>query len=134
MIIESHIIKDFLKRKDVVQDLEDKNINNLYNKLRAFNGGDGFETGLLTYLLKEIGIDPLDYLDYIPSNYLALLNDKDLYVPKNIKSINPYALFGSEITTIHYKGTEEEWEEIKKGFRWDDTANKRKPIRIIYEG
>ena len=136
MIIEPQVVKDFLKLPETIRDFEDNNINNLYKRLKAFipGRGDGFEIGLLTYILKETGIDPLKYLDHIPSNYMVLLKGEELHIPKNIKLIDNYALFGSEINKIHYDGAEEEWYNVKKGFRWDSTSNSKKSIRVICKG
>ena len=48
----------------------------------------------VTYLLYNSGIDPLEYLDYVPTNFLgADSNLKDVILPIDIKSIEKEAFF-----------------------------------------
>ena len=128
-------LKEFIERN--IGLIENNNFELLYNQAWA-NEGE-FETGELTKLLYEIGIDPLQkmasvpsyYLEYtkkdwsfekfkIPSNIIELedysfglsCRIKELIIPKSIKSIGRIIFEDSLIDKVSYEGTIAEFRRI----------------------
>ena len=56
-------------------------------------------TGEITVILESAELDPLAYLDYIPSGYYCDNAKKTFIIPTNIKEINAYG--------FHYSGLEQ---------------------------
>ena len=93
--------------------------------------------GYVTICLLEAGIDPLDYLNYIPFNYLygqvtdetyhipnyiknigmgAFEGCMDLviiYIPKSVTTIGDYAFYNcTNLTDIYYNGSIKDWLKV----------------------
>lgn len=129
--------------------IEGNNFKELY-KLSEEGTEHPVEPGLVTYVLIEAGIDPLDYLDYIPWRYYSFSPFETFIVPDHIKYIEGGGVVAeSSIKTIviprsvkyvgegafdyvydnlkeiQYKGTAEEFlniENIKQAAHWDLTV------------
>ena len=70
----------------------------LYNEVFKAN----IVPGDLTTALLTAGIDPLEYLDYIPWRYLAFNRDfEEFHIPENITSIGTGAFYMSSIKTLY---------------------------------
>lgn len=96
--------------------------------------------GELTKLLDDVGINPLDYLDYVPWQFWAYSKCTSVEVPEGINTIGTDAFYMSDIKTVMlpstitmlgeasfrncfvdtiiYRGTKEEWMNI-----YDNGAN-----------
>lgn len=86
--------KDFLSRADVQEALKDSDFKSLYSK--SYRGASK-----ITELLNTLGIDPLNYLTYIPDNFLFYTQIKSIDIPDHIKEIGDSAFCGcSGLTSI----------------------------------
>lgn len=101
-----------------------------------------FETYMLTQLLLNAGINPLDYMTTVPKKMYHTIPIKTVYIPSRITSIGYEAFEGcdsltsitisdsvtsigfnafgycSSLTSINYNGTTYQWENIKKSRYW----------------
>lgn len=86
--------KDFLSRADVQEALKDSDFKSLYSK--SYRGASK-----ITELLNTLGIDPLNYLTYIPDNFLFYTQIKSIDIPDHIKEIGDSAFCGcSGLTSV----------------------------------
>ena len=93
------VVKDFIKNN--INLINNNSWEELYDKI-----SDGSkwtftpaQVSEFTLTMLQCGIDPLKYLDYIPSYYLCRVDEtwngkefiKEFTIPNNIKNINAYA-------------------------------------------
>lgn len=84
--------KDFLLQPETQKQLNAYDIKGIYDKLNS----SSFKVNcisLFTQLLYSIGINPLDYLEYIPDFFLQSTSLVAIKIPNNIKNINSYAFY-----------------------------------------
>ena len=84
--------KKFLLQPETQKQLSTYDIEGIYDKLNS----SSFKVNcisLFTQLLYSIGINPFDYLDYIPDFFLQSTSLVAIKIPNNIKSINSYAFY-----------------------------------------
>ncbi|MGM9544251.1 MAG: leucine-rich repeat domain-containing protein [Romboutsia timonensis] len=86
-------ISKIIKKYNLQEDLVDNDVKNIYEKSSSFNFGN--DTSLISQLLYSINIDPLNYLDKVPRDFLfkcdSLVN---FVIPNNVISIGHYAFYG----------------------------------------
>ncbi len=67
----------------------------------------------------------------------------ELYIPSSVTEIGSYIAANATLSSIHYAGTEEEWNAVQKGSLWDldnegvqivysDTAEEETDILVVY--
>ena len=56
--------------------------------------------GEITRVLEAAGLDPLAYLDYVPSGYYCENSKKQYTIPRNIKEIKAYGFHYSELEEV----------------------------------
>ena len=56
--------------------------------------------GEITKVLESAGLDPLSYLDYIPTGYYCDTSKKKYNIPRNIKEVNAYGFHSSGLEEI----------------------------------
>lgn len=156
--------------------IAEDNFEELYEEAAIVASYSDFTVGNLTEMLYEAGIDPLKFLDRIPSRFLPSESeypvDGDLIIPSNVKIVGKGAFFGcsqiwkvviqegvttleemcfhdcgnlrelqlpasikkiqfralhgTNLSSIHYTGTSEQWRKIKWGsFTKSDLDGKR---------
>ena len=98
-----------------------------------------------TALLLKNNINPLEYMSYVPSNFMLEINVEDFVIPNGIKKIKWYAFswcdFKSitipksveiiedsafsncEITDVYYKGPWDGWDDIKIEYDNEELLN-----------
>lgn len=84
--------KKFLLQPETQKQLSTYDIEGIYDKLNS----SSFKVNcisLFTQLLYSIGINPLDYLEYIPYFFLYSTSLVAIKIPNNIKNINSYAFY-----------------------------------------
>ena len=101
-------VDEFIEKN--IEQIDKNDWRNIYNK--AVSELD-IRTSELTLKLVKAGINPLDYLDYIPSMYLHSSNIKDFDIPNHIKIIYSAAfaesylegkfIIPSGVETINYR-------------------------------
>lgn len=79
------------------------NYDQLYNDIRIY-GSDSI-INELTHLLYRAGIDPLKYLTYLPSFFIADEDIDKISLPDNIGYIHSKAFFNCNIGTIEMKSS-----------------------------
>jgi hypothetical protein len=89
-------IKQFIEEN--IDLIEDDRWEEVYKKYRSKIRLDGN----FTLTLLEAGIDPLDYLNYIPERYLESTNIKKFAIPDSVTSIGDQAFYNcSSLTSIN---------------------------------
>lgn len=91
----SEDLKTFLLKPDIQELFKKNEFRTLYRKL-------DINSCELTKLLNSLGIDPLDYLDYIPRYFLSGAQITSVNIPDHIKGIdvNAFRQCSNLITTI----------------------------------
>lgn len=83
---------DFLSDSDTEQMLKNSDIKGLYDSYASYRDFYRVAKGCkITQLLNSLGINPLNYLDYIPDCFLLASGIKSITIPNHIKSIGQYA-------------------------------------------
>lgn len=93
----NHIIIDFINENEKLIDA------NQWDKVYAkasINIVNNYEIGEFTDSLIEADIDPLEYIDYIPSAYLCSTYTYSFIIPDNIRYIGSYAFANTDIKEI----------------------------------
>lgn len=110
--------------------------------------------GDFTMILLKAGIDPLQYLNYIPEAYLAGSEDlkgkfiipnhikqikdtafyecpylEEVYIPKSVKFLGDDCFLNCPKLTIRYEGSKQEWEEQVKGLT---PCGSNEEIKVIF--
>ncbi len=141
-MLSDQMLKFLKENKQYIKENNYDNQNGLYNMAWE----QGINTGELTKVLEKAGIDPLEYLDYIPWHFFEDCEKDIIKLPAHIKTIGTGAFhnakttklyipkdlthFGSEcfkfcnINTIVYPGTSEEF------FRINDSGASAHAITI----
>ena len=143
-------LKDFLFLPNIKKLLEDYNFTVLYRA--SYNYLDMTQRHILTEVLCTLGIDPLIYLDYIPTYFLAYSKIKSINISSRIMSISQSAFercsgltsvtipnsvtsignsafeHCSSLTSIKYTGTKNQWSKIDLSFNWKEYS----PIKTIH--
>lgn len=92
-------LKSFLSLPSIKKLLEDYNFTVLYRA--AYNYLDTIKIHRVTELLNTLGIDPLDYLDYIPNDFLSHTQIKSVTIPNHIRGIGIFAFYDcSSLTSV----------------------------------
>ena len=81
----SEDLKTFLLKPDIQELLKKNQFGTLYKKLPSDLVND------FTELMASLGIDPLNYLEYIPKSFLAFTSIEHLDIPNHITRISDYA-------------------------------------------
>ena len=130
--------------KELIKDSEGELYRNdfdaIYNKI-----DDCYLSSAFTALLLKNNINPLEYMSYVPSNFMLEINVEDFVIPNSIKKIKWYAFswcdFKSitipksveiiedsafsncEITDVYYKGPWDGWDDIKIEYDNEELLN-----------
>ena len=130
--------------KELIKDSEGELYRNdfdaIYNKI-----DDCYLSSAFTALLLKNNINPLEYMSYVPSNFMLEINVEDFVIPNGIKKIKWYAFswcdFKSitipksveiiedsafsncEITDVYYKGPWDGWDDIKIEYDNEELLN-----------
>lgn len=97
----SEKIIDYLKSKKVQKFLTTSDFDSLYLNLEDDFYSNRFIIRQVTELLLDADIDPLDYMDCIPKNYLVhSQNINNFKIPNHIKSIWSGAFEGSTLKEV----------------------------------
>lgn len=112
------IIKSILENPQLSAHIEEGNFYLIYQILKVR------DTGIFTQQCLQAGVNPLEYMDSIPSYYLGdCFSDSSLVIiPKNIKVIEGEALFYTLLSELTYEGTTQEFEDISKQPLWAPTT------------
>lgn len=119
--------------------------NNEFEKLydAVTNSSYTYDMKDLSLVFLQAEINPLDYMTYVPENFLAGSDIESFEIPEGVKIIRDFAFadctlqnitipssvtnIGSEVlgnslelTDINYNGTEAQWNSIKKDPYWSD--------------
>lgn len=65
---------------------------------------DNYLIGQFTEVIREAGIDPLEYLKKVPYGYLASTYTSEIIIPNHIEYISSCAFLDTDITEIHIPG------------------------------
>ena len=135
--------KEKLKKiiKDYEEELNKRNFGIIYD------GIDGiFLISAFTALLLKNNINPLEYMSYVPSNFLLEIDDiedfvipngikkikwfaitwcdfKSITIPKSVEIIEDSAFSNCEITDVYYKGPWDGWDDIKIEYDNEELLN-----------
>lgn len=83
--INTDKIKQFLKREDIQEALQDNDIEYIYDKFYAESNGF---TNLLTRFLLSIGVEPVKFVNHtLYRYYYELTPIKNITIPNNVKTI-----------------------------------------------
>ena len=126
--------------KDSEGELYRNDFDTIYNKI-----DDCYLSSAFTALLLKNNINPLEYMSYVPSNFMLEINVEDFVIPNGIKKIKWYAFswcdFKSitipksveiiedsafsncEITDVYYKGPWDGWDGIKIEYDNEELLN-----------
>lgn len=89
-------IQEFIEK--YINQIEDNNWYNLYHNYIPYELSSN-ETGMFTYSMISCDINPLEYMDIVPSNYLygyAGSTSLNIDIPNNIKQIRDKAFYDAE--------------------------------------
>ena len=94
------VVKEFLSEPKIQEYLNDEEMNELFNHWIDFSGYN--YNLLIEFFELECGINPLDYMDYVPSGYFYHHNAKQLHIPEGIRNIYPDCIYGCKnLETIY---------------------------------
>lgn len=65
----------------------------VYELASKYDKYGGFTTNMFSLLLIKNGINPLDYMTFIPDHFINKLNITDIKIPSNIKKIGKFAFY-----------------------------------------
>ena len=82
-LLSDQMLKFLKENKQYIKENNYDNQNGLYNMAWE----QGINTGELTKVLERAGIDPLDYLDYIPWHFFEDCEKDIIKLPAHIKTI-----------------------------------------------
>lgn len=82
----SNRIKEIIKDPKMQFLIDNNKWKEIYTKLRVYPYDDG-DIGKFTQLLQLIDINPLNYMDYIPSSYLSKTNITNFDIPSHVRVI-----------------------------------------------
>lgn len=94
-------IKDFINQN---QDRIDENKWEDIYTITEIGLVNTYDIGEFTSVINEAGINPLDYLDYIPHAYLASTFTSEINIPSHIKFISSFAFSNTDIKELHIPG------------------------------
>lgn len=81
------------------------------------------EAGVFTEQCLQAGINPLEYMEKIPSYYIGYSSDSSsIIISRKIRVIESRALFYTSLTEFSYEGTIQEFENIEKEPFWISPA------------
>lgn len=84
----SNDLKEFLKDPELQELINDGKFDEIYNKLNSFKSEPKKLIGEFTSLLLQVNINPLNYMNEVPSNYLYANKEiSTVIIPYRIKSI-----------------------------------------------
>lgn len=128
----SNEMREFLKKDDIKAAIQKYDFEYIYYHIPFLVG-----TSKFTELMLDLGCNPLDYIDFVPTHYLTELNITQFIIPNHIKYIQGGAFahcnkletitiptsiehIGQSILydcknlkTIYYDGTREDWRNIE---------------------
>ena len=154
MISKSDVIikynKDFLKEilNIYEKELNNRNFDAIYRHIERLPYEpckDKDRPASFTALLLKNGINPLDYMNYVPQYFAYDLYIESFEIPKNIQEIGvcafgycgnlkiyipnsvihigEAAFLNCHDLTVYYEGSEEDWENIEIDFNNDTLLN-----------
>lgn len=138
---DKQVLLNILKEN---RDFVDQNKWNDFYKSQAYWLSDLYISTILTMMIYDLGIDPLKYMDSVPSFFLARADIDNFVIPEGVKSINSSAFGACEnlktitipttvekiqeqsfeqcenLHKIVYKGTKDMWSQIDLASGWDE--------------
>ena len=149
----SKSLQEFITQKDIQKLIDDNDFDSIYAQMYKKRGIDVLQE--FTEVLNKIGINPLDYMSYIPYGFFMdnknlikyvvkpnikrvsanaftdCTNLKIIYIPESVKQLSLNAFSGCEnLTEIFYDGTKEKFIEISP---YHDIINLFAPRKAIPE-
>lgn len=118
-------LKEFLQKEDIRQYLSDRQLDDIYEECDYSKPYDPnyLRPSLTYFFIVGLQINPLDYMTTIPNNFIAdntslyseLMKQfvKKIIIPRNITTIEEYAIPKNFNYPICYLGTVEEFTQIK---------------------
>lgn len=95
----SDVIKDFIQKYS--GEINNNDFNSIYNAIDEDFALNTNETGVLTKLFLLSGINPLDYMEWVPSNFLRSVKNIDyINIPNKIEEICMSAFFDTDLKSI----------------------------------
>ena len=91
-------LKEFLNQEDIQEALASYNFKYIYEQLDKLSNQWEY-IPKFTELMLSVGYNPLDYMDYVPAQYLFSGHIKEIEIPNHIKSIGMYAFKGCKNLT-----------------------------------
>lgn len=84
-------VKEFLKTEDCQRLLEQENLSMIFQKWVGESGGANLRP--LIKFFKDIGIEPLEYLKYLPFGYFYHESPEILKIPDNITMLQNESIY-----------------------------------------
>ena len=92
-------IKNFIQ--DHAEEIDNNDFSSIYNSIDEDFALNFYEVGELTKLFLLSGINPLDYMKWVPSNFLRSVKDIDhINIPNNIEEIDMRAFLDTDLKSI----------------------------------
>ena len=145
MILDKAIKNRKKELKELIKDSEEELNNNdfeaIYSKI-----DDCYVSTAFTALLLKNNINPLEYMSYVPSDFMLEIDDiedfvipngikkikwyaitwcdfKSITIPKSVEIIEDSAFSNCEITDVYYKGPWDGWDNIKIEYDNEELLN-----------
>lgn len=98
-------LRDIFKdNESVLQEaINKKDFASIYLGLYELPSNSEYITSTFTELMLDLGINPLDYLDYVPAYYLYESTITEITIPKHIKRISDNAFDGSDLKHVVFE-------------------------------
>ena len=94
-------IKKLLNKNEIQEAINTNNFTRLYEILNDGTLDEESIIGNLTQMFYKVGIDPLKYMNEIPTNFLCDSDITKFIIPKNILKIGENAFISSKLESIN---------------------------------
>ena len=92
-------IKNFIQ--DHAEEIDNNDFSSIYIEIEENSNLNDSEVGILSKIFLLSGINPLDYMNYVPSNFLRHVADiSNIGIPNRIEEIEDHAFFNSTLKSI----------------------------------
>ena len=86
------IVKEFLSNPNIQDYLQEENMNEIFEIwLNSYH--QNYQI-LIEFFETECGINPLDFMDYLPMGYFYYSKAHTLHIPDGIKNLYPNCIYG----------------------------------------
>lgn len=95
----SRDVENFIQ--DHVEEINNNDFSSIYIEIKENFNLSSIEVGMLSKIFLLSGINPLDYMNYVPSNFLRNVKDiSNIGIPDRIEEIEEHAFFNSALKSI----------------------------------